>query len=79
MPHFDNNGNEMVVCQACGQMVDGRSVVWMTVPKTSRQGNVCGPCRTPKLMSLREHCEIESGGLTGAALDRYINRYYGHN
>ena len=28
-------------------------------------------------MSLYEHCRIESG-LTGKALDDYINRYYGH-
>lgn len=29
------------------------------------------------LMSLHEHCHIESGGLTGRALEDYINRYYG--
>lgn len=29
-------------------------------------------------ISLQEHCREESGGLTGAALDSYINRYYGH-
>jgi hypothetical protein len=26
-----------------------------------------------------EWCRIESGGLEGPALDRYVNRYYGHN
>lgn len=31
------------------------------------------------LLSLRDHCQAESGGLTGAALDRYISRYYGHS
>lgn len=29
-------------------------------------------------VSLEEHCRRESGGLTGVALTRYINRYYGH-
>lgn len=29
--------------------------------------------------NLYEHCRRESGGLTGKALDEYINRYYGHN
>ena len=30
-------------------------------------------------MSLYEYCKVESGGLTGKALDQYVNRYYGHN
>ena len=29
-------------------------------------------------ISLYEHCRIESGGLTGQALQNYNNRYYGH-
>lgn len=29
-------------------------------------------------MSLTDYCRQESGGLEGAALTRYINRYYGH-
>lgn len=29
-------------------------------------------------MSLHEYCRQESGGLEGLALERYINRYYGH-
>ena len=28
-------------------------------------------------MSLMEFCKIESGGLTGRALRRYVSRYYG--
>ena len=34
--------------------------------------------RKGALVSLTEHCRQESGGLTGPALDRYINRHYGH-
>lgn len=30
-------------------------------------------------VSLYEYCRMESGGLTGVALDQYVNRYYGHN
>jgi DNA-directed RNA polymerase subunit RPC12/RpoP len=29
-------------------------------------------------ISVYEHCREESGGLTGRALDNYVNRYYGH-
>jgi hypothetical protein len=29
-------------------------------------------------MGLYDYCHIESGGLTGRALDDYVNRYYGH-
>lgn len=32
-----------------------------------------------EMMSLKEYCQAESGGLTGPALDRYISRYYGHD
>lgn len=30
-------------------------------------------------LSLTEHCQRESGGLTGPRLRQYINRYYGHS
>lgn len=43
-------------------------------------GPVCRKENKPKPpISLYEHCRQESGGLTGVALDRYVNRYYGHN
>ncbi len=35
-------------------------------------------CSYNSPISLAEHCQRESGGLTGEALKRYINRYYGH-
>lgn len=36
------------------------------------------PQKEEGLMNLVEYCRIESGGLTGQALQDYINRYYGH-
>ena len=41
-----------------------------------RVAKVAIPSSTP--MSLCEYCRIESGGLEGEALRKYINRYYGH-
>ena len=58
-------------------------------------GNVCDACLTKALrdsprpavnepeqteppLSLYEHCRRESG-LSGKALDNYVNRHYGHN
>jgi ribosomal protein L40E len=78
MPHFDENGNETVICQACGTTQPSAAVKWMTVPGTTRMGNVCVRCRAPKPTSLREWCRMESG-LDGAALDRYVQRHYGHH
>jgi len=76
MPHFDANGNEEWVCQKGGHICTGDST-WV-----KGLGNVCPTCMGKEpgngLLSLEEHCRIESGGLTGPALDRYINRYYGH-
>lgn len=45
MPHFDEDGNETVICQACGKVVLGAQVEWMRVPGMRREGNVCKTCR----------------------------------
>jgi hypothetical protein len=86
MPSFDKDGNDEWVCQKCGSICTGPST-WV-----EGKGNVCDGCLaklnvqdfqasgkrpTPALL-LAEHCRQESGGLTGMALDRYINRYYGN-
>ena len=92
MPHFSPSGHDLVLCQQCGRDIDTGKEDPTWVKGT---GNVCKRClhRPPSEMpdftpapkpepahlNLRDHCRIESGGLTGAALDRYISRYYGHN
>ena len=89
MPHFDKNGNDTVLCQLCGRVVN--SATWrpdLTGNKSA--GNVCSLCvanpvggravrrELEEPIGIYEHCRRESG-LTGAALTRYVNRYYGHN
>lgn len=76
MPHFSESGHDEVLCQGCGRIVDTgkETVTWVR-----GKGNHCPSCAPgERPMSLHEHAKIESGGLTGAALDRYIHRYYGH-
>lgn len=85
MPHFSKSGHDEVICQKCTRIVDTgkESVDWRPdITGSQSAGNVCGFCvieheRSNEVVSLYEHCRRESG-LTGAALDRYINRYYGH-
>lgn len=87
MPHFDEFGGDTWICQAPGHQ--GNRVQSSRVPSAWRTditghesaGNVCSSCiakHDNAPLSLYEHCRRESG-LTGAALDRYVNRYYGHN
>lgn len=83
MPHFSESGHDVVICQKCGRLVDTgkENVTWRPdITGHKSAGNVCDPClhKHEAPMSLYEHCQRESG-LTGAALQRYINRYYGHN
>lgn len=106
MPHFDENGNDTVICQLCASIVS--KAEWRSdLTGNKSAGNVCLPCikkcdeeaatvagdaksqphgvgsRIPKRqegpIGIVEHCRRESGGLTGIALQRYINRHYGHN
>jgi hypothetical protein len=92
MPKFTNcpshSGLDTWGCQACGKVFCSgceRSNWCTPVPGKTYNGNVCTRCLEFKLprimeapMSLHEHCREESGGLEGQALERYINRYYGH-
>jgi hypothetical protein len=63
------------VCTAC-MTIHGRT---FKVGDALRAAVRVRGTRDPQHMSLREHCHHESGGLEGAALDRYISRYYGHS
>lgn len=87
MPHWDDQGREEWVCQKAGHICTGKST-WVErdselAKKLKCHGNVCDRCLKfyqayyAPVMSVREHCKIESG-LDGPALDAYINRYYGH-
>jgi DNA-directed RNA polymerase subunit RPC12/RpoP len=91
MPHFSPDGNDTYICQKCARIYDSvhHPSTWV-----KGKGNVCPTCINPaprpydgpmgifedmdKPISLHEHCRRESG-LTGVALERYINRHYGHN
>jgi hypothetical protein len=86
MPHFDQYGGDEWICQVCGRVQSSRvGFGWRPdITNNTSAGNVCPTClkryterqaATP--ISLAEHCRRESGGLTGTALNRYINRYYG--
>jgi len=75
MARFSDSGADMYICQGCGKDLpsDTHPPTWV-----QGKGNLCPTCAQPAPMSLHEHCRIESGGLTGPALERYIHRYYGH-
>lgn len=84
MPHFDEHGRDTVICQLCGRTVS--EATWRPdLTRNKSAGNVCAACvakskeprRAEPLLSLYEHCRLESG-LSGEALREYINRYYGH-
>lgn len=88
MPRFGQDGHDMAICQGCGGDFDTGRVNMMTWGQG--RGNLCPHCvrpapmippaemnKDPRPMSLYEYARLESG-LTGAALDRYINRHYGH-
>lgn len=82
MPHFSESGADMYICQVCGRDLDSEKFPPQWRPDLTgspRAGNICPSCLGAKerLIDLREHCRRESG-LTGPALDRYINRHYGH-
>ncbi len=90
-PHFDDEGNETVLCQLCGRSVTKAD--WRPdLTENASAGNVCHACidahvdkivarsarrQDEAAIGIVEHCRRESG-LTGPALTRYINRYYGH-
>jgi hypothetical protein len=84
MPTFSKNGNDEYICQKCARIFDSveQPSQWRPdITGHTSAGNVCPSCvqkheTTP--ISLAEHCRQESGGLEGVALQRYINRYYGH-
>lgn len=62
------------VCTECNErFTAGTDILW-----SKAKGSRHAECPV-KLVSLHEYCREESGGLTGVALERYINRYYGHN
>jgi hypothetical protein len=84
MPRFSDTGADMYLCQVCG-----RDMCSETYPSSWRPditgnagaGNACPVCvqmHDNPLLDLRTYCHQESGGLTGRALTKYINRYYGH-
>ena len=90
MPHFSEccEGADTYICQRCGRIRCGscQPGKWRPdITGNSSAANVCMSCieevdkpaKTDKLLSLVEHCRRESG-LEGPALNRYINRYYGH-
>lgn len=82
MSHFSTccPASDTYLCQRCTKVFCGscKPSTWM-----DRVGNLCPTCvkgssQSKGPISLYEHCRIESGGLEGVALDRYINRYYGN-
>jgi hypothetical protein len=81
MPHFNHAGEQEWVCQKSGHICTGPSTWVERGSELAKQlgctGNVCPRCLgNDETLSLHEHCRRESG-LTGPALDRYINRHYG--
>jgi hypothetical protein len=70
MPHWDAEGREEWVCQKGAHICTGHST-WV-----EGVGNVCDEHLHDPPLSLHEHCRRESG-LTGPALDAYVNRHYG--
>lgn len=89
MPHFDEFGGDEWICQTCTKIFNSKvESTWIDKAEGGlKHGNACPDCVVAHDLqsleegptSLREYCQEESGGLTGVALDRYINRYYGHN
>jgi hypothetical protein len=61
----DRAGN---VCEECVAKYEAGRVINAYVDRYFGMG---------EMMGLREHCYIESGGLTGRALDNYISRIHG--
>lgn len=83
MPHFSDEGNDTYICQKCARIFDSVKYPSEWRPDITGKesaGNVCPSCvaKHSQPISLHEHCHRESGGLTGQALDRYVNRHYGH-
>lgn len=70
-PDITGNKSAGAVCAACIRL-HGETGFTGDLLRTAEATRHKGP------ISLAEHCRQESGGLTGRALDRYINRYYGH-
>jgi hypothetical protein len=90
MPHFSANGQDTAICQKCGSIVTDPS--WRPdITGSKGAGNVCKRCESGwdnnkfthhqksvvGPIGIYEHCRAESG-LEGPALDRYVQRCYGH-
>ena len=80
---ISEDGNDMYICQVCGRDLDSvkHPPQWRPdLTGNEHAGNICPSCTMGKSkpLSLYEHCKVESGGLTGQALQNYINRHYGH-
>jgi hypothetical protein len=79
MPHFNDAGEDVVLCQVCWGVTT--KPVWRCdITGTKSAGCVCPECLKKyenRTVSLYDHCKQESG-LEGAALVKYINRHYGH-
>ncbi len=93
MPHWNAAGQEEWVCQKGGHVCTGEST-WVKrgsdrAKELGCSGNVCSKClagmngltnrarEDAGPLSVHEHARRESG-LTGPALDRYVQRFYGH-
>jgi len=70
-----NHGN---ICGSCVKLFDaGKDIPKPTTQTIAYDVPEYEQAVSPPI-SLHDHCCEESGGLTGTALDRYINHYYGH-
>ena len=88
MPHFSNccKGADEYICQKCRKIKCSgcQPSTWRPdITGHKSAGNVCPDCMKQQVVdspiSLHEFCHAESGGLTGTALERYIQRHYGHS
>ena len=82
MSRFCECGNDMYICQKCGRDLCSRDYPseWREIPGKKFSGNICPDCirEQGKLLSLFEHCKLESGLTQTSAINDYMNRYYGH-
>jgi hypothetical protein len=88
MPHWDNDGDETVICQKCAKIVKGSQVTWRPdITGHKGAGNVCDTCLARHAgagtdakeydeprgpVSLAQHCSEESGFPLGS---RELTRY----
>lgn len=88
MPHFDEHGNDVALCQVCGG--DTTKPTWRPdITGSKSAGNVCPRCLERHeeayvftrggAISLYEHCKRESGFTEHRKIVAYMNRHYGHD